>query len=483
MEFEFRTKPSSRPASRSTVDAAFRIVVLADFSGRSNRGLREPLAAHRLKPVDSDNAQGVFGRLGASLNLPLACAPGRQAAIGFESLDDFHPDRLLQRVAPLAELLAALQMLKTPSTAAAGVQELQRQLGVAAVSSPSPAPASATPESAEDTLARLLGAKPTAASPHRPQATAVPDVAALIKNLVGGTSSAPPPPAGLAGWESATELELSARLRAVLHHPDLQGLEAAWRGVDFLLRRCPDEERVKFWVLDASSEELAADLSGLERLLRDQPGSVLVGSYTFGRAKADVDLLASLARLCASWNSTFLAGAAPQLAGCDSFAQHPDPDDWKSPPPADVVEASSALRAAPEAAHVGLALPRFILRQPYGAASDAIESFAFEELPPPFEHEAFLWGNGAFLCAQVLAEAALAENDATLDSLPAQVEGLPVCQIREDNEPDTKPCAEAWLTERAMQRLVTAGLIPVQSCKGRDAVRLPILQSLAGKSF
>ncbi len=481
MEFEFRSKPSSASARRTTAGEACRIVVLADLGGRMNRGLREPISARRLQPVDCDSAERLFARLGASLSLPLACAPGGRVAIGFESLDDFHPDRLLKRIAPLAELMGSLQMLKTPSTAASGVQELQRQLGAGVVSSASPAPAPAKTEGAEETLARLLGTRPKATPAPQSQATGGPDVKALIKNLVGDTNSGPPPPAGLAGWKSAAEVELSARLRAVLHHPDFQVVEAAGRGVDFLLRRCPDEERVKLWVLDASAEELAADLCGLERVLRDRTRSVLVGNYTFGRAKADLDLLAALARLCAASNTTFLAGAAPQLARCDGFAQHPDPDDWDFAPPVEVVEAWAALRAAPEAAHIGLALPRFILRQPYGAAGDAIESFAFEELLPPFEHETFLWGNSAFLCAQVLAEAIPAEDEDTLDCLPAQVEGLPVCRVRGDNESETKPCAEAWLAERAIQRLMTHGLIPAQSWEGRDAVRLPVLQSVAGK--
>ncbi|HAV64590.1 MAG TPA: type VI secretion system contractile sheath large subunit, partial [Verrucomicrobiales bacterium] len=57
----------------------------------------------------------------------------------------------------------------------------------------------------------------------------------------------------------------------------------------------------------------------------------------------------------------FLGGASPQLLGCDSFGRHPDPDDWKQPPPPDVDLAWCELRKLDAAAHVGLAMPRFLL--------------------------------------------------------------------------------------------------------------------------
>jgi hypothetical protein len=43
-----------------------------------------------------------------------------------------------------------------------------------------------------------------------------------------------------------------------------------------------------------------------------------------------------------------------------------------------------------------------------------------------------------------------------------------------------KPCAEAWLVDRAAEVLVQQGLIPCLSIKHRDAVRVAGFQSLAG---
>ena len=250
-----------------------------------------------------------------------------------------------------------------------------------------------------------------------------------------------------------------------------------------LVRRCPDEERIKFFVLDATLVELVGDLGGLHRLLRDQPPDLIVGNYTFGATQADLGALSLLAKLCAALPATFLAAAHPHLVGCDCFGRHADPDDWKFPAPPEVREAWRTLRAAPEAAGVGLALPRFLLRQPYGTGSDRIDSFNFEEVPDVSAHEAFLWGNSAFLCAQLRAEAAASGDEEAGVATAGDVGELPLFRFKQDGESAMKPCAEAWLVDRAAEVLVQQGLIPCLSIKHRDAVRVAGFQSLAGAAL
>ncbi len=430
------------------------------------------LGARRVRPVDIDNLGEVFAGFGAALALP-------EAKLKFESLDDFHPDQLAQRVAPLAELLSARRLLQAPATAAQGVKDLERLLGSALVPPETvPAPGAVAAESTEGTLARLLGEAPRMAAPA-PRTRANVDISALVKNIVGASGSAPAAPAGLAGLKAAADLELSSRLRAVLHQPEFQRLEAAWRLLDWLVRRCPDEEKVRFLVLDATLEESAADLTGLHRLFRDRPPDLVVGNCTFGATPADLTALGGLARLCASLNATLLAAAHPQLVGCDCFGRHPDPDDWHFAAPAEVREAWQALRAAPEARHVGLVLPRFLLRQPYGAGSDRLDSFDFEEVQEVSQHEWFLWGNSAFLCAHLLAEAFAAAGPEMDSAAGGTVGELPVFRFKEDGESAIKPCAEAWLSERAAAAIIRQGLIPCLSVKGRDCVRMAGLQSIA----
>ena len=77
----------------------------------------------------------------------------------------------------------------------------------------------------------------------------------------------------------------------------------------------------------------------------------------------------------------------------------------KPPPSPEAAQAWQALRNLPEAAYIGLALPRFLLRLPYGADTEPVEAFDFEEMSSPFDHESFLWGNPGFACALLLGQA------------------------------------------------------------------------------
>ena len=263
------------------------------------------------------------------------------------------------------------------------------------------------------------------------------------------------------------------------------------RSLDLLVRNLEASETLKIYLIDVSKEELAADLraqedlhlTGAGLLILKQashvPWAMVVANYTFGNSLEDVEMLGRLARISAAGGAPFLAGASPHLVGCESFGNRPDPDDWTRSVSPECSQAWQALRELPEAASIGLALPRFLLRHPYGKESEPIDSFPFEELPAPHAHEAFLWGNAAFVCAYIFAEAFLAEGWEMNPTGYGEITGLPVFKFQEDGENQVKPGAEAWLSDRAADRILSRGLIPLLSIKGRDAARLASLQSLA----
>jgi type VI secretion system protein ImpC len=59
---------------------------------------------------------------------------------------------------------------------------------------------------------------------------------------------------------------------------------------------------------------------------------------------------------------------------------------------------------------------------------------------------------------------------------------MPLYQFSRDGEKEVKPCAEAWLTERAGDAILDQGLMAVLSIKGQDAVRLAKMQSISSQS-
>jgi predicted component of type VI protein secretion system len=131
------------------------------------------------------------------------------------------------------------------------------------------------------------------------------------------------------------------------------------------------------------------------------------------------------------------------------------------------------------AGSLGLALPRMMLRLPYGKDAATVEAFGFEELPPGSGHEAYLWGNPAVACVYLLGRAFSRSGWELSGDLETEIEELPAHVYHEGGESRIKPCAEVLLSNRAAEAILGRGLMPLLSVRDRDMVRLPRLQSLA----
>jgi type VI secretion system ImpC/EvpB family protein/type VI secretion system ImpB/VipA family protein len=465
-DVSFKKTAASKPVDE---DTPLRIAILGGFGGNADT------SASRAIRVDCDNFDAVCAQLGASLQLP---AGAETVTLTFAHLDDFHPDRLLQKIPSLAKLTELRARVADPATADAAAAELRNLLG-GTVDAPSAAPTRVAPdESASDLIARLLG-KPASGSPASAPAGAKSIVEQLIAKAVAPVSVPAATPAQTS-LLSTLDAELSRRLRAVMHHPDFQSLESAWRGLDFLVRNASDN--VKLHAIAITRAELDHQLAtpgdlartAIARQLAPLAPLVVLGAFSFG--EKDTVALAAIARLAAALGTAFIGGADSELVGCTSFGTQPYPLDWKPSASAAYAE----LRRAPEAAHLGLALPRFLLRQPYAPGSDAIETFPFTELPAADAHECKLWGSSAFLCGQRLLDAFSNDGwDMELGGSGGEIGGLPVHTFKVNGDSEVTPCAEAWLTEKAAGAILARGLMPVLSVRGRDSAILVSLRSIA----
>jgi len=237
---------------------------------------------------------------------------------------------------------------------------------------------------------------------------------------------------------------------------------------------------------------LAADLmssndlskSGAFRLLVEKavdtpgadPWSVVVGNFNFGSGTEDTQLLAKLAAVAQRAGAALLGGADPSFLGCSSLEAAPHPRDWSE---SNAQDSWKQLRLRPESGSLALALPRFLLRLPYGQETSRLESFEFEEFPGPPSHSGYLWGNSAFVVALLLAQSFSEDGWEMRLGSRAQMENLPLHTYRVEGEAQLKPCAEVLLTEEAVERILDHGLIPLVSYKGRDSVRVGRFQSIA----
>jgi len=481
-------------------DTPFCVAILGDFSGRTSRGICEPgsIASRRQVLIDRDNFDEVLGKFSPEIQLQSG-GTGGSVRLRFSELDDFHPDRLFER-APWFERLQAIRgRLQDPASFDAVLEEL----GLAS-SRPSPAKphAKELPPSAASTVPRVAAGNlldqtieqtETLASDGRPR-RAPDELQDFVRRVTEPHLVAATDPRRTEVAD-AIDHAISAQMRTLLRAPDFQALEAAWRAMFLLVRRVETDSRLKLYLIDISREELAADLqsssdlrgTGIYRRLVEksvgtpgaEPWAVIAGNYVFGPERADAELLGRLAKLAAAAGAPFLAAASPRLLGCTSLAVTPEPRDWSPPQDADGVSAWTGLRRLPEAGAIGLALPRFLLRLPYGRKTDPIESFDFEEMPDLPAHENYLWGNPAFVCALLLAQSFSEYGWDLHPGVIAELDGLPLHVYEQDGEAVLKPCAEALLTENAAEHILERGLMPLVSLKGQDRVRLMRFQSIA----
>jgi len=498
-DFTFGKNQTHRPTP-SPAQGVMRILLMGDFSGRSSRGADEPgdkLAERRVYNVDIDNFSAVISRIAPHLHLALGGSSEPDVIIPITQFDDFHPDHLYSSLSIFRTLKALRQRLTDTKTFAEATSELQRFAQLPPIAAPSgvnAAPAPVAVESDEDLLDRILGS--TQGSTDAPPIKTKTAVQRLIKDIVAPYSEPAAAP-HQAQYVAALDDVIGNTMRAMLHHPEFQALEALWRSVHSLVHGLEADQALKLYLLDVSKQELNDDItatqeelehSQLYQLLQSQgpgtlggePWSTFVGAYTFTLHNEDLSLLGSLGAIGSQFAAPFIAAADASFLGCQSLVNTPDPRDWHwQPENNEVVQNWQTLRTSKLANWIGLVQPRVLLRLPYSKNCDPLDSFAFEELGTDFDHAAFLWGNPALTCAHLIMSAYQTRGWSMQLGDVLAVDNLPAYTYQHDGESTLLACAEVFLSDRAAETMLERGIMPLVSYRNRNTVRLMRFQSIA----
>ncbi len=279
--------------------------------------------------------------------------------------------------------------------------------------------------------------------------------------------------------------KLSAQMDEILHHPDFQKLESAWRALKFLVDRTDFRENIKIEILNVTKEELLDDFedspevpkSGLYKIVYTreygqfggQPYAAMIANYEFGPGPQDLKLLQYVASVAAMAHAPFIASASPSFFGIESFTELPKLKDLKSIFEGPQYIKWQSFRESEDARYVGLTLPRFLLRLPYGPDTQPTKTFNYQESVE--RHEDYLWGNTAFAFATRLTDSFAKYRWCANIIGPrggGAVEDLPLHQYEAMGEIQTKIPTEVLISERREFELAEEGFIALTMRKGSD---------------
>jgi type VI secretion system protein ImpC len=388
-------------------------------------------------------------------------------SISFESMSDFHPDNLTQNISDFGPLMRLREQLQEPSTFNQAAQEVRSW---SSWQPPKEAEEEAT--TSECDIERLLGRKPITSAGKTPSLAQD-----LIREIVG-SSNTPQIDPQRDDLVATVDQAIGKLLQHLLHDPAFQAVEAAWRGLDFLVNQVESDGALKIFLSHLPKKKLVEEMiqtdkitqSTFYRTVVDQALDTLGASpwslvaLTAPITSADQDLVCfqrclTLAR----------AAQVPVIAeAVTDFAKGPEEAARWSP-----------LRAQPEAALGGLLVAQFLLRRPYGNATDAIESFHFEEIDSQPEPANFLRGNPIWILASLLGQAYNEHGWAMQPDQRHTLDGMPTHCFESERGTEQIPSTLPTLAESDATALIQLGFMPLISTRGQDIVRIACVQSLS----
>jgi type VI secretion system protein ImpC len=284
--------------------------------------------------------------------------------------------------------------------------------------------------------------------------------------------------------------KLSEQINLVLHKSDFQQVESAWRGMHHLVYNTETDEKLKIRFMDVSKDEVRRTLRRHKGIAWDQspifkriyeeeygqlggePYGCLVADYYFDHTPPDVELLGAIARISAASHAPFIAGSAPSLLGMESWQELANPRDLAKITSNLEHAPWNSLRSTEDSRYVGLAMPRFLSRLPYGAKTNPVDEFDFEEETEGADHRHYVWSNAAYAMAVNINRSFKlygwctmirgVESGGTVENLPCHT--FPT----DDGGFDMKCPTEIAISDRREAELAKAGLIPLVHRKNTD---------------
>jgi type VI secretion system protein ImpC len=299
---------------------------------------------------------------------------------------------------------------------------------------------------------------------------------------------------------AAIDKKLTDQINLIMHNEEFKKLEGAWRGLHHLVNNTETDEQLKIRVMNISKKDLGKTLKRFKGASWDQspifkklyeeeygqlggePYGCLVGDYYFDHSPPDVELLGEMAKISAAIHAPFISGTASSLFQMESWGELANPRDVAKIFTTPEYAAWRSLRQSEDSKYIGLTMPRFLARRPYGAKSDPVEAFDFEEDTAGADTNKYTWANAAYAMAVNINRSfklyGWCSRIRGIESGGA-VEGLPTHAFpTDDGGVDMKCPTEIAISDRREAELAKAGFMPLLHKKNSDFAAFIGAQSL-----
>lgn len=280
---------------------------------------------------------------------------------------------------------------------------------------------------------------------------------------------------------------ISLQLDEVLHNPVFQKMESSWRSLKFLVARTDFRKNIKIDILDISKDELAEDFedapetiqSGLYKHVYvdeyDTPGgepyATMVSNYEFNSSPPDIALMQEISRVAASCHCPFIGGVTPKFFNKESIQDLPKIEDMHNYMERSEFLRWNAFRKTEDSRYVGLTLPRFMLRLPYGPDTQPVKEFNYTESVTGDDHDKYLWGNASFSFATNMVRSFVDNGWCVQIRGPeagGKVDELPIHLFDVGKGKQMKIPTEILIPETREFEFAQEGFIPLSFYKNRD---------------
>ncbi|NNA35564.1 type VI secretion system contractile sheath large subunit [Pseudomonas lundensis] len=312
-------------------------------------------------------------------------------------------------------------------------------------------------------------------------------VAAFIEELLKPQNQGEPVKKALVDRMIAEiDARLSQQMDEIVHHPDFQSLESAWRGLQVLVERTNFRENIKIEILNVSRADLLDDFEDSPEVMQSglykhiytaeygqfggEPVGAIIANYYLSPSSPDIKLMQYVSSVACMAHAPFIASAGPQFFGLESFTGMPNLKDLKDHFGGPQFAKWQSFRESEDARYMALTVPRFLLRTPYDPLESPVKTFVYKETVAN-SHEHYLWGNTAYAFASRLADS-FAKFRWCPNIIGPQsggaVEDLPLHHFESMGEIETKIPTEVLVSDRREYELAEEGFISLTMRKGSD---------------